>query len=118
MGRAYSASSGFRPLWADEENRIEESKTSSTISIDKIVHKQREDFVIRRDAPIRICIIGAGISGLYLAMMLEDLGIPEISYDIFESRDRIGGRVYTHHFGDERKSYYDVGAMRFPKVST
>lgn len=66
--------------------------------------------------PIRICIIGAGIAGLYLAMMLDDLGLSTLSYDILESRDRIGGRVYTHKFEDGKDNYYDVGAMRFPKV--
>jgi hypothetical protein len=102
----------------DGESPIKETKEVSPISTDKTTPKQREHSVICHDTPpIRICIIGAGISGLYLAMMLEDLGIPELSYDILESRNRIGGRVYTHHFGDERKSYYDVGAMRFPKVS-
>ena len=36
-----------------------------------------------------------------------------------ESRNRVGGRVYTHYFGDQKEteSYYDIGAMRFPKVS-
>ncbi|KAJ5102316.1 hypothetical protein NUU61_004538 [Penicillium alfredii] len=66
-------------------------------------------------APIRLCIIGAGISGLYLAMLLEELGLPEVTYEILESSDRVGGRVFTHRFGPGASDYYDIGAMRFPK---
>jgi hypothetical protein len=71
-----------------------------------------------------IGIIGAGASGLYAAMILQDLGI---KYEILESRDRIGGRIYTHRFNGktgfsapintrERYDYFDVGAMRFPRI--
>ncbi|EJD00156.1 FAD/NAD-binding domain-containing protein [Fomitiporia mediterranea MF3/22] len=44
-------------------------------------------------------------------MILQDLGIP---YEILESSDRWGGRLFTHHFSDEEHDYFDVGAMRFP----
>ena len=71
-----------------------------------------------------ICIIGAGVTGLYTAMLLDELGI---DYDILEANNRVGGRILTHRFnGDlgynaavgtpERYDYYDVGAMRFPRV--
>ncbi|KAK7691011.1 hypothetical protein QCA50_006114 [Cerrena zonata] len=71
-----------------------------------------------------ICIVGAGVAGLYAALILQDLGI---KYEILEASDRIGGRIWTHRFnGDvgynaarntsERYDYYDVGAMRFPKI--
>jgi hypothetical protein len=74
------------------------------------------------DLPIGI--IGAGASGLYAAMILQDLGI---KYEILESRDRVGGRIYTHRFNGEagfnapintreRYDYFDVGAMRFPRI--
>ena len=50
-------------------------------------------------------------------MILDELNIPNLSYDILEGSDRIGGRVYTHYFSKERPhDYYDVGAMRFPNV--
>ncbi|OTA99141.1 hypothetical protein M426DRAFT_68361 [Hypoxylon sp. CI-4A] len=64
----------------------------------------------------KICIVGAGISGLYIAMILEDLKIPDLKYEILEAGDRIGGRVYTHHFSEKKHDYYDIGAMRFPKI--
>jgi monoamine oxidase len=63
-------------------------------------------------------ILGAGAGGLYAALILEDLGIP---YHIIEARDRVGGRLFTHKFPDdtgEPYNYYDVGAMRFPKIAS
>jgi monoamine oxidase len=39
-----------------------------------------------------VLIIGAGISGVAAAMLLEERGI---AVDILEARDRVGGRVYT-----------------------
>ncbi|GJE84140.1 amine oxidase [Phanerochaete sordida] len=62
-------------------------------------------------------ILGAGASGLYTALILDDLGIP---YKIIEARDRVGGRLFTHTFPDTTGApynYYDVGAMRFPEIS-
>ncbi|KZS87731.1 hypothetical protein SISNIDRAFT_470756 [Sistotremastrum niveocremeum HHB9708] len=57
-------------------------------------------------------IIGAGMAGLYTAMILKSLGI---KYKILEGSDRLGGRMFTHHFpGTGKYDYYDVGAMRFP----
>ncbi|OJD38025.1 l-amino acid oxidase [Diplodia corticola] len=63
--------------------------------------------------PGKVCIVGAGVAGLFIAMMLDTLGIP---YDILEANERIGGRVYTHRFGPGPHDYYDVGAMRFPDI--
>lgn len=56
-------------------------------------------------------IIGAGMAGLYTAMILESLNIP---CEILEASDRVGGRVYTHRFSNDPGDYYDAGAMRFP----
>ena len=41
-------------------------------------------------------------------MILDALEIPNLSYEILEGSDRIGGRVYTHHFSDTKHDYYDV----------
>jgi NADPH-dependent 2,4-dienoyl-CoA reductase/sulfur reductase-like enzyme len=60
---------------------------------------------------IKFCIVGAGVAGLYTALILEKLGI---DYEILEASDRIGGRIYTHHFTEDKHDYYDIGAMRFP----
>ncbi|PWW76289.1 amine oxidase [Tuber magnatum] len=52
-------------------------------------------------------------------MLLDKYNVP---YEIIEASDRYGGRVYTHHFETPEKpdfhSYYDVGAMRFPRIKS
>lgn len=90
---------------------------------------------------MKVCIVGAGASGLFTAMILDWLNKKgetgklrklNISYDIFEANgeERLGGRLYTYKFppttvyksgkkteykpGDH--DYYDVGAMRFPDI--
>lgn len=64
----------------------------------------------------KVCIVGAGVSGLYIAMILDDLAIPELSYQILEASNRVGGRMYTHNFSDTPHDYYDIGAMRYPQI--
>ncbi|KAK2019182.1 L-amino acid oxidase [Colletotrichum eremochloae] len=64
-----------------------------------------------------VCIVGAGISGLYVAMMLKYLGIKNV--DVLEASDRVGGRCYTYSFPEKpecKHNYYDVGAMRIPDI--
>jgi hypothetical protein len=58
---------------------------------------------------VKFCIIGAGVAGLYIAMILKELGIP---FDLVEASDRAGGRLYTHKFSEAPHDYYDAGAMR------
>ncbi|KAJ3510580.1 hypothetical protein NLJ89_g4592 [Agrocybe chaxingu] len=64
------------------------------------------------DRKLKVGIIGAGVGGLYTALMLQSLGIP---FEIIERSDRVGGRLWTKKFEQGgRYDYYDVGAMRFP----
>jgi NADPH-dependent 2,4-dienoyl-CoA reductase/sulfur reductase-like enzyme len=66
----------------------------------------------------KVCIVGAGAAGLYMAWMLSYLGI---EYDLLEASDRIGGRVYTHTFTKDSEcahNYVDVGAMRIPEIES
>jgi hypothetical protein len=49
----------------------------------------------------KVCIVGAGAAGLYIALILDDLAIPGLSYDILEGSDRVGGRMFTHYFSDK-----------------
>ena len=61
---------------------------------------------------ITVGIVGAGAAGLYAAILLESLGI---DYEILESSDRVGGRVFTYRFDQEawdasepgEPAYYD-----------
>src|SRR5215472_6095507 len=41
-----------------------------------------------------VIVIGAGVAGLAAAAMLADAGVETT---VVEARDRIGGRVHTHH---------------------
>ena len=41
---------------------------------------------------ISVVVLGAGLSGLYTAMLLEERGL---AVTVLEARDRVGGRVYT-----------------------
>jgi NADPH-dependent 2,4-dienoyl-CoA reductase/sulfur reductase-like enzyme len=64
-----------------------------------------------------VCIIGAGVAGLYAAMTLWDQGVQDIT--ILEASDRVGGRTYTHQFAPDphcAHNYYDMGAMRIPEI--
>ncbi|KAH8817307.1 hypothetical protein F5884DRAFT_722331 [Xylogone sp. PMI_703] len=65
---------------------------------------------------IPVCIIGGGIAGLYIAMLLDSLEIPGLSYDILEASNCLGGRIRTHHFSADMYDYFDIGAMRYPKI--
>lgn len=49
----------------------------------------------------KIAIIGAGLSGLYAAYLLEQAKITD--YIVLEARDRLGGRVYS-------EQGFDLGA--------
>ena len=53
-------------------------------------------------SPYPVAILGAGVSGLYIAMMLDSLGI---KYEILEGSGRIGGRLYTHYFPKNAGQY-------------
>lgn len=81
-------------------------------------------FIPPQPDKFKVGIVGAGVAGLFTAMVfdwlneneeLKALGL-EIDYDILEAagEERLGGRLYTHHFSDKEHDYYDVGAMRFP----
>ncbi len=43
-----------------------------------------------------VLVLGAGLSGLYSAMLLEELGY---SVSVLEAQDHVGGRVQTRDFG-------------------
>ena len=57
-------------------------------------------------------IVGAGISGLYLAYKLLLNGVASENIIIFERSERIGGRIYTHEYCGYK---YSAGAGRLGK---
>ena len=62
--------------------------------------------------PLKVVIVGAGLAGLCAAYELEQRGHQVV---ILEANPRrIGGRVFTHRFGDGL--YGEFGAMRIPAV--
>ncbi|RIB25388.1 hypothetical protein C2G38_2031086 [Gigaspora rosea] len=67
---------------------------------------------------LEICIIGAGMSGLFSSLLLKKAGTDDIT--ILEYQDRVGGRIHTHYFtddpDDEKRLYGELGAMRLPYV--
>ena len=66
--------------------------------------------------PKSVTVLGAGVAGLVAAYELERLGH---RVEVLEGSRRIGGRVYTHRFGDGPGSpYAELGAMRFPMTHT
>jgi protoporphyrinogen oxidase len=58
-----------------------------------------------RDAPEAVAVIGAGAAGLAAAWTLLDAGIP---VEVFDARERPGGRLRTERFADVD---VDVGAQ-------
>ena len=74
---------------------------------------------------IKVGIIGAGLSGLYSALILDSLNI---DFEILEAnKEHIGGRAFTYYFNKNYKNaktcrdfydYAEMGAMRLPKVDT
>jgi monoamine oxidase len=61
---------------------------------------------------INIGIIGGGIAGLSAAFELRKLGF---DITIFEQqKERIGGRIYTYYFDENKRFYGEIGAMRIP----
>lgn len=60
-----------------------------------------------------VCIVGAGMAGLYTAMILKSL---DISYRIVDAgtRERIGGRIFTHHFPNGGPYDYYVSKFTLP----
>ncbi len=108
---------------------VDEPWTADNLPPDPSIPEEGGDFdgVPDEDAPKapyyppperKVCIVGAGVAGLYIAMILDSLEIPNLTYDILEANTRVGGRVYTHHFSEKKHDYYDIGAMRYPDIPT
>ncbi|SMC28548.1 Monoamine oxidase [Andreprevotia lacus DSM 23236] len=64
--------------------------------------------------PLRVGIVGAGMAGLYSALLLKEQGH---DCHLFEAQPHhLGGRIYTHRFTAEKNQYFEAGAMRLPEI--
>ncbi|MCJ1282850.1 hypothetical protein MMC26_002176 [Xylographa opegraphella] len=66
---------------------------------------------------LHVGIVGSGIAGLYSALLLRRDGH---RVTLYEADNRVGGRIYTHHFGSLSSKddvYFEAGAMRIPRSS-
>lgn len=61
---------------------------------------------------IKIGIIGGGLAGMSSAFELRKLGFDITVFDALE--DRVGGRVYTYYFDEDKKFYGELGPLRIP----
>jgi monoamine oxidase len=75
---------------------------------------------VSADAPpldprqLEVGIVGAGMAGLYAALLLQSVGA---AVHVFEADPtRLGGRVYTHRFAEQDNQYFEAGAMRLPHI--
>lgn len=66
-------------------------------------------------------IVGGGFAGMFAGLILQSLGI---ECEVFESSDRVGGRIYTWYSTDYSPDepnnsglYGEVGGMRLPQFS-
>lgn len=116
-----------RVIQAQQEHpELFPKKVHKDEGVSKILDKTQKltgvGFVPRKSNHLEIGIIGAGVAGLFTAMVFDWLNEQcekeglKIEYDIMEAAkmNRLGGRLYTHRFSYGEHDYYDVGAMRFP----
>ncbi|UCG73004.1 MAG: FAD-dependent oxidoreductase [Chromatiales bacterium] len=66
--------------------------------------------VLRAAESAEVIVLGAGLAGLYSAMLLEELGL---RVTLLEASDHVGGRVQTRNFGGilHELGASDIGVM-------
>ena len=89
--------------WLDPADKTPSDTDVAPISYQDAAPKRPEG---RKE--FTIGILGAGVAGLYTALMIDSLGPDSgITYQILEADQRIGGRLYTHKFeGYTPNDYY------------
>lgn len=113
------------------EGRLLNSTLSTEIDVKQyIASTQTSDSGKDEQLVMNIGIVGAGVSGLFTAMIFDHLNEQlakaagdgqqslYFKYKIFEANpeERVGGRLFTYKFDKSKNphDYVDVGATRFP----
>jgi monoamine oxidase len=65
---------------------------SQTALTSLVVGRTFQQIATAESKPASVLVLGAGLSGLYTALLLEAKGL---AVTVLEARDRVGGRVYT-----------------------
>ncbi|KAJ5946642.1 hypothetical protein N7454_003481 [Penicillium verhagenii] len=77
--------------------------------------KKNSDAFITKAKSTSVAILGGGMSGLMTSHLLESVGIHD--WHIYESSERVGGRIRTKYLNNTRPDQYqyqEMGPMRFP----
>lgn len=109
--QCYSADTTSSPLNLDAESRerIFQHHARSVISgFTNTLDEKNASAPYSSPGGERVGILGAGIGGLYSAVILQSLGVP---FEIIEADNRIGGRLHTHKF--EQGGKYDYFVRSF-----
>ena len=71
--------------------------------------------MMRPEATPTIGILGAGVTDLYTAFIIDSLD-PEsgITYRILEADERVGGRLYTHKFEGHTQMF--IMSVHLPNI--
>ena len=73
----------------------------------------RRSYLAGLERPLSVGMVGADISGLYSALLLQHY-IPNVTVKLFEGKDTVGGRIFTYKFSEEPYQYCGAGPMRIP----
>lgn len=59
----------------------------------------------------RVAVLGGGVAGLSAAFELRKMGC---DITLIEAEERLGGRVYTYYFDEDKRLFGELGSMRIP----
>jgi len=96
------------PLELDAQSRnsiFQHHARSMILNYTNTLKEKQAPAPFRSPGGERVGIIGAGMGGLYSALMLQSLGVP---FEIIDASHRVGGRLFTYKFPQGGKYDYYV----------